>query len=468
MPIIIDPDIPPPTPPVEVTSPDGLLTARRDDPWAGVFLTYDVNVPPAIRNRVLNPALTVGLTNTVSVGSVTRVWQAAGGVHSAGRVECTSTGAASGGTLWLIDTVAAGETIHFSAWVKVPGSGLSDVYVIFRNGGTTLSLQSFTPPAAGSWVRVTRSYTVAVGQTVDRCGVGIIATGAGTIWSADSAQAEIDVTAPSNYVDGSLAGCAWEGAANASASVYPAPLDPDDIAQVRFVRQDPGAAEPVRVRGGDPAWAPGGVAVAYDHEAPLGVASAWYAYPIGWDGTVGARSDGAAVTLPEPTPVLDVWLKSLTDPALSMLVKVMAWPELQYGERQQRFDVLGASSPVMRVDAWSLPTSTVTIETDTLDERTTLLALLTSGTTLLAQTRAEYGRADTYWVPGQITEVMPGIASDPHRTWTVTVTAVDRPTTVDSPLRIPGRSYDDSGTTWPTYADRIATGQTYHEVTTGG
>jgi hypothetical protein len=242
--------------------------------------------------------------------------------------------------------------------------------------------------------------------------------------------------------------------------------DPD-VAQVRFVRvSENGGEEPVR--GGDVAWAPGGVAVAYDHEAPLGVSSTWYAYPIYWDGTVGARSDGAAVTPPEPTTPQDVWLKSLTNPALSMRVIVMAWPTLEYSERQERMDVLSASSPVMRVDAWSLATSSVAIETATLEEREQLLALLQSGTTLLAQTRLGYGRPDAYWVPGKISESMSGPAYDPHRTWEVPVTAVDRPSTVDSRLRIPGRSYDDSAAMWPTYADRTATGQTYHDVTTGG
>lgn len=243
-------------------------------------------------------------------------------------------------------------------------------------------------------------------------------------------------------------------------------LDPDPM-KVRFTRVGADGVE-VAVRSGDAAWAPGGVAVAYDHEAPLGQSSAWYAYPIGWDGVVGDRSDGAAVTPPSPVPVRDVWLKSLSDPALSLLVKVMAWPELQYGERQQRFDVLGAASPVMRVDSWSLATSTVTVETDTLDERVAFRALITSGATVLAQTRMINGRPDAYWVPGGFNEVMPGVSTDPHRTWTVAVTEVDRPTTVGSPLRIPGRSYDTSSLTWPTYADRTATGQTYADVTTGG
>lgn len=243
-------------------------------------------------------------------------------------------------------------------------------------------------------------------------------------------------------------------------------LSPDP-ARVRFTRVSMDGVE-VPVRSGDVAWAPGGTAVAYDHEAPLGQSSAWYAYPIDWNGIVGDRSDGAAVTPPEPTPVRDVWLKSLSDPALSLRVKVMAWPELQYGERQQRFDILGAASPVMRVDAWSLASSSVTIETDTLEERVALHALLTSGATVLAQTRLINGRPDTYWVPGQITESMPGTSTDPYRTWTMSVTAVDRPSTVDAPLRIPGRSYDDSAAMWPTYADRTATGQTYADVTTGG
>lgn len=237
--------------------------------------------------------------------------------------------------------------------------------------------------------------------------------------------------------------------------------------RVRFVRvgADGTVAE---VRGGDAAWAPGGLAVAYDHEAPLGASSVWFAYPVTASGTVGTPSEGVALAVPEPDPPQDVWLKSITDPGLSLRVLVLAWPQLEYAERQERFDVLGASAPVMRVDTWSLPTSTVTIETATLAERTALRSLLTAGTTVLAQTRAEYGREDTYWVPGKITETMPGDADDPHRTWEVPVTAVDRPPTIDTPLRIPGRSYADSAGPWPTYADRTATGQTYHAVTTGG
>ncbi|MER5312670.1 hypothetical protein ABT034_33410 [Streptomyces sp. NPDC002773] len=242
---------------------------------------------------------------------------------------------------------------------------------------------------------------------------------------------------------------------------------PSGPAQVRFTRTGPDGVE-VPVRGGDVTGAPGGVAVTYDHEAPLGVSSAWHAYPIGWDGTVGARSDGVAVTPPEPTTPQDVWLKSLSNPALSMRVTVMSWPTLEYGERQERLDVLGASSPVMRVDAWSLATSSVTIETATLTEREQLLELILSGSTLLAQTRNAFGRPDAYWVPGKISESMSGPAYDPHRTWEIPITAVDRPTTVGAPTRIPGRSYDDSTVTWPTYADRTATGQTYLDVTTGG
>ncbi|MFF8879597.1 hypothetical protein [Streptomyces flaveolus] len=236
--------------------------------------------------------------------------------------------------------------------------------------------------------------------------------------------------------------------------------------RVRFVRAAEDGTE-VPVRGGDLAWAPGGISVAYDHEAPLGRPSVWYAYPVSASGVVGARSAGVALTIPEPQPTRDVWIKSLSQPALSLRVRVESWPTLEYVERQERFDVEGASAPVMRVDVWSLPTSSVTIETDTLAEREALLQLLTT-TTVLLQTRQEYGRPDSYWVPGKITETMTGDAGDPHRVWTVALTAVDRPPTVDTALRIPGRSYRDSAVQWPTYADRIATGQTYRDVTTGG
>lgn len=243
--------------------------------------------------------------------------------------------------------------------------------------------------------------------------------------------------------------------------------DADPVPQkVRFVRVADGTE--VRVRGGDAAWAPGGIAVGYDHEPELGASSSWYAYPIAADGTVGDRSDGVGMTLPEPDQPRDVWLKSVSAPGLSLRVIVTAWPTLEYTERQQRYDVLGASAPVLSVDEWALASGQMTLLTETLEERTQLLTLLTSTSVLLAQTRQTYGRPDAYWVPGKISEEMIGPAGDPGRQWIVDMTQVDRPPTVDTPLRIPGRSYTDSAGLWPTYADRTATGQTYQDVTVGG
>ncbi|MFF5473324.1 hypothetical protein [Streptomyces achromogenes] len=237
--------------------------------------------------------------------------------------------------------------------------------------------------------------------------------------------------------------------------------------KVRFMRIGSDSIE-VPVRGGDAAWAPGGIAFGYDHEAELGVSSSWYAYPITAAGSVGARSQGAGMAMPEPEKPRDVWLKATTTPGLSLRAIVTAWPSLEYAERQQRFDVLGAPAPVMQVDEWSLPSGPMTLLTETLDEREALLSLLTSKSVLLSQTLHAYGRPDAYWVPGKITETMTGDADDSGREWTVDMTQVDRPPTVDAPLRVPGRSYSDSAGLWPTYADRTATGQTYRDVTVGG
>lgn len=237
--------------------------------------------------------------------------------------------------------------------------------------------------------------------------------------------------------------------------------------KVRLVRVGSDGVE-VPVRGADLSWAPGGIAFGYDHEAELGVSSSWYAYPITAAGAVGARSQGAGMAMPEPEKPRDVWLKATTTPDLSLRVVVTAWPQLEYAERQQRFDVLGAPAPVMSVDEWSLASGQMTLLTETLDEREALLALLTSKSVLLSQTLQAYGRPDAYWVPGKITEEMVGPAGDPGRQWTVDMTQVERPPTVDTPLRVPGRSYADSAALWPTYADRTATGQTYRDVTVGG
>src|SRR5690348_6161615 len=47
------------------------------------------------------------------------------------------------------------------------------------------------------------------------------------------------------------------------------------------------------VRSGDPAWAPGGLGFAYDHEAPLSTSTAWTAVPIFADGSTGSASTAA-------------------------------------------------------------------------------------------------------------------------------------------------------------------------------
>lgn len=86
---------------------------------------------------------------------------------------------------------------------------------------------------------------------------------------------------------------------------------------VRFYRGD---GSPVR--SGDVAYAPDGLAHAYDHEASPGEVNAYSAMPLDLDGVQsGDMSDSVGVTLPWSVSTSDVWLKNLADPSKSLHIR---------------------------------------------------------------------------------------------------------------------------------------------------
>lgn len=77
MPIIIDPSLPEPTPPVTVTGPDGVLTVQVDQPWAGALLLADFTTATPQPDKVAFYRVGAG-GDTVPVRSGDLAWAPGG------------------------------------------------------------------------------------------------------------------------------------------------------------------------------------------------------------------------------------------------------------------------------------------------------------------------------------------------------------------------------------------------------
>lgn len=211
----------------------------------------------------------------------------------------------------------------------------------------------------------------------------------------------------------------------------------------------------VPVRSGDLAWAPGGIAVAYDHEAPLGVASSWTAVPHFADGTTAAMSQPAVLTIPNPSGAQTAWLKSVIDPALSRTVWVETPPTMALAASTSISPALGSPFPVGSWDVRAAYTTSFALVTQTASERIALEALLDSGP-LLYQCASTVDLPDFYLLPGDVSWEWVAGASDATRRWTVPATEIDRPSTLDAPLRIPGLSWASTVATYASWSTLTA------------
>lgn len=225
--------------------------------------------------------------------------------------------------------------------------------------------------------------------------------------------------------------------------------------KVRFFRNG------VTVRSGDPAWAPGGIGVAYDHEAPLGASCSWTAVPVFSDGTTGAASTPVPLTTPTIDDAVDCWVKPVDNPGLSIALAVHN-AQIQMGRtgRVQSYAVPGAEYPLGTWDRRTPKPVTITLRTDTKEAKDSLNNALDLGPVLI-QLRNSYGIDDFYAIPADSDEnYFVGMFS-PIRDVPVLFVPCDRPPTVDSPLFIPGRSWAEQMVAAPTWADRLTAWPTW-------
>ncbi|MCT9144564.1 carbohydrate binding domain-containing protein [Streptomyces violarus] len=446
MPMIVDPAAPHVTPPERITSPDGWLAAIVDEPWAGVVLSVDYKSPTdTARNLALNPSGEVDLANTVTLGAnITRDRSTADSRFGAACWEHTHTGAASqAGTLWLMPVQGPGTTLTISVWVKVVSGAPTPGYLALRNGtDAPIQLPLSAVPAAGTWARLSATYTLGPGQSADRFGIALSGS-AGAVWRADGAMCEPGEVLH-DYVDGTQPGCVWDGTPHASTSRrVSSVLDWQDVMRVRIVRQDPGAAAPVPVRSADPAWAVEGVGTAYDAEAPLGVGVVYTATAIYADGSSGPSSS-LAVTVPAPEPgdERDLWIKSVDEPGLSMRAMVVDWQAPTAEGRQDTANVAGSPYVAVAYDEHAAEAYAVVVDVPP-EDVDRMRELLRSGV-LLAQARPGYLFPDAFHVPAAITGPTPtgklGSSGGYRFGWAIQPTF--RPDTAEQPMRLPSWSWD--------------------------
>lgn len=188
-----------------------------------------------------------------------------------------------------------------------------------------------------------------------------------------------------------------------------------------------GTTTPVRGATSDMTALPivGDVAVAEDYEAPLGV-SVVYMVKL-WTGSTYTSATSAPITLPEP-PDTDVVIKDPSQPARWTTATVETLPDWQRAARQGVNPVRGRARPIVISDVRQSRVGTMTMTTESAEDRDQLWWVLESGNTLLLQWPTSWHEADMYVSVGDAGEAhLTPVALYADREWTSPLTEVDRP-----------------------------------------
>lgn len=495
MPIVVNPGFawPPETDPV--VSPDGRLTAIVDPAHAGVLLRADYSDQLGrtedvvlATNRVTNPSFehdesswsVAGGTALFTSSFHDRMWSASG--SGARLAQIAADGASSYMTLDYRGQripVAPGQWVGVAMLVANDDSedgfaGVRSDLVAYGDTTVYLATEGFTKARFYSGRRITYAVQMPAGATEARIRVQMYSGSsapipAGTrMWVDDAigcvAESEAEaLAAVATYFDGDTTDSAdpnephyrWNPDGT-SEKYLPAHNPIQNIAKVRFERQDGSV-----VRSGNPAWAPGGYAHAYDHEATLGGGTLWRAVPIRFDGTEGEPSEYVGAVIPALSDGW-AWLKPVTDPDKAMLLKVEP-PDLSYDGRVDTTSIAGAPRPAATWDVLEGFTTQLRSLVREKNVEQQLMALLDEGP-VLAQFPACAGLPDFYFIRGKLDLEHVHWDGWPWRRYQWEVIQIDRPDTTDSPLRIPGLSYDTVARDWTTYDQLKSTVESYNKL----
>lgn len=223
------------------------------------------------------------------------------------------------------------------------------------------------------------------------------------------------------------------------------------------VRNNPdGTTSPVRTGDGNPLPISGGVALAYDYEAPFGVGVSYT-----------TLESPTIVSVQVTVAITDIWLIHPGVPALSMPVKLRPGSLVQetLSVRQGVFWPMGRSTPVVITDGSRKKTqSTLIVSLETLTDLDALRALLSDAGALLLNIPAGMatGFDTSYIAVGDVTiGRWTDVSIDPFRDVTLPFTVVDRPAGGSTSQRtytdlLSFSSYRALNAAYPTYTALLA------------
>lgn len=204
-------------------------------------------------------------------------------------------------------------------------------------------------------------------------------------------------------------------------------------------------------------------ATVQDWESPLGVPVQYLARIVNGGASRGSLS--LPVTLLEP-PSTDVVIKDVGQPARQTTVTVQELPEWTRSARQGVHQVRGRSRPVVISDVRLARTGSLSLVTETADQRDALWWVLDEGSTLFVQWPSEWREPDVYVQVGDVAEGrLVRLAEFSDRVWTLALTEVDRP--VGGMAGSPGRTWDDIATDHASWQDVQSTYTTWLHVYEG-
>lgn len=234
---------------------------------------------------------------------------------------------------------------------------------------------------------------------------------------------------------------------------------PAGVTQVWVRRIDSGGTI-VPVRGGDPYTVNSGGATLVDVEGPYDDPF-YYNVANSTGATLYGNSNGVTIPSTGRSRLIDP-----TVPSLSVeLGTVIGLPDITYAARQGRFDVIGRIHPVVLTGAVQSSTGTLSVRTETLNDRDDMLGVLASGRVLLLSTPGASAVGSIYVSIGDIVETRVLQRYDyAPRVWTLPLTVVARP--IGVPGATAGGSWADVISNYATWADVVAEKASWSDLLT--
>lgn len=222
---------------------------------------------------------------------------------------------------------------------------------------------------------------------------------------------------------------------------------------IQITRTNNATGEAAVVRSGDMIVSPGGYLRAYDMEAPLGTSLTYSAQAYTY--LEVATGSPATATVTSPDLALNLaWVKAIDSPELSRAIKVAA-DVLPQKRKQSRFDVIGRPNPVVHSYGLGGREGTLNIFADDWDDIDAIGDLVAEDR-LLVQFSPSLHIPDLFCAVGDIAPNVMGGRQIHLQTWRIGVVEIDRPSTVDSPLRVPGVSWASQAAVFSSYTAAAA------------